>query len=346
MGGARRRDGGFPWRWVLALVGVFAVGMGVGRVLRPAYVVRVLPVATRAAGAEKTVGGGSFVLATYNVHNFFDAYDNPYTADETTAPKTKGELKTLAAAIRQVDADVLILQEVEAGGALKAFVSEQLGDAGYKYVVDETTEDPRGITVAALSRWPVRRIVSHRLCELTPGGGGAGGAGAAGMAGSGGLVEGNRFARDLLRVDVEVRPGYVVTVYGVHLKSKQASAGDEGSAKWRLAEAVRAREIMQEEAGREGLVRFAFLGDCNDTIDSPAVQTVLGTTMPGMVDVLGAVPAGERVTFVSGGFREGIDHILLSPGLAARMAAGEIVRGGAVEKASDHRPVRVRIGLP
>ena len=233
---------------------------------------------------------------------------------------------------------------------------------GYRYVVDEPTEDVRGISLGVLSRLPVVRIVSHRLVELEEGGTSRGDAGVTGENGrqdagvtgavgrqDAGVTEegGNRFARDLLRVDVEVRKGYVVSVYGVHLKSK---LGDDEKTvnKWRLAEAKKARAIIREEMTRELQGQFVVLGDCNDVVGSPVVKTLeeAGDLGDGaqLVDVLAALPAGERVTFESGRMKDAVDFLWVSPGLAGRVeGAGEILRGGAFEKASDHRPVRVRL---
>ena len=206
----------------------------------------------------------TLTLATYNVRKFFDTYDNPYTADEKTRPKSPAELAELARAIRALDADVLILQEVEAGGVLKNFVEHQLSDLRYTAVVDSTTEDPRGITVAALSRVPVLRIVSHRLAPLEGG---------------------RRFARDLLRLDLEAAPGHGLSVYGMHLKSQRdgTDGNDKDSAHWRLAETTRARELIREEmsAGQNlAAARFVVLGDANDSVDSPPVRMLISATEP------------------------------------------------------------------
>lgn len=271
----------------------------------------------------------TLTLATYNVRNFFDQYDNPYTADELTPPKKPEELAHLARAIRALDADVLVLQEVEAGGVIKTFARDYLPEMRYRFVVDSSTEDPRGITIVALSRLPVLRIVSHRLAPL---------------------AGGHRLARDLLRLDIQARPGHVLYVYAVHFKSKRTDPDgrDHQSQRWRRAEAAAARDFIREELGpNPAYARFAILGDCNDTIDAEPVQTLRATTAPRMIDALGHLPPPQRITF-HGETSEGIDHILLSPQLAAEVVPGsaEILTGGSFEKASDHRPVRVKLRVP
>lgn len=315
--------------YALLVVGVLLMGAGAALLAtRPGAAA--LPAGgglVRAEGPAKVAAMTPFTLATYNVHNLFDRFDNPYTADESTDPKSAAQLKALAAAIRAVNADVLVLQEVEHGGALRAFVSEHLADVGYTAVVDSPTDDPRGICVAALSRLPVVRVVSHRTVPLRP---------------EGPAVPENRFARDLLRVDVAAGET-VVAVFGLHLKSKLDAPGDPQGANWRLAEATRARMIIQEMVRREGVTHFAVVGDLNDTPESQAVGMLMNTTSPGLVDVLAGIPAEKRITFSNSRFQQGIDFILLSPSLAKHMRAesGMILSDRLFEGTSDHRPVRV-----
>jgi endonuclease/exonuclease/phosphatase family metal-dependent hydrolase len=273
----------------------------------------------------------TITVASYNVKNFFDEFDNPYTADEGTGKKPEAEVKALTETIKAVNADVLILQEVEAGGVLKKYAADSLAEMKYNYVVDTTTEDSRGITVAALSRFPVLRVTSHRLALLDekelP-------------------TAENRFARDLLRIDVETKPGYVISVYGVHLKSKRTDPDgkDPQSNKKRLAEGKKIREILKAE--QPAGARFIFVGDCNDLIDTPPLKEIRAATEPAMTDALEKIPADKRITFKNDRYKEAIDQILLSPTLSADMAGAEILDGEGFAKASDHRPVRVTLRVP
>ena len=145
-----------------------------------------------------------------------------------------------------------------------------------------------------------------------------------------------------------MRPGFVVTVYGVHLKSKRSEvdANDANSAKRRLAEAAGIRAMIAEEMPPGS--RFIFVGDCNDEIGSPAVQMIVRASDPPLVDGLAGIPAQERVTFHGGSYREAIDQVLLSPRLAEErvLDGAKIFSGEEFEKASDHYPVRVTLHVP
>lgn len=272
----------------------------------------------------------SFAIAAYNVRNLFDRYDNPYTKDESTKPKPERELTALASAIRKVNADVMILEEIEAGGALTAFAREHLTD--YPYIIENPTTDPRGASIGVISKIPIMQIVSHRLMPLDP---------------AGPNIATNHFARDLLRIDLEPHPGLKLSLYGVHLKSKRDTEGDPKSAKWRLAEAKKIAEILKDDYA-SGIKNFAILGDFNDTADSPAltaITTALGE--PKLTDAHAHIPADQRITFENSRFREAIDFILISPDLARKILpqSGTIYQGDPFTIASDHRPIKVIIDL-
>lgn len=303
---------------LLAILAGVAVGWRLGRRhAHDADVWRALPPAAASRG-------GTWTLATYNIRNFFDRFDNPYSQDETAKPKSGEECDALVTAIETLDADVVLLQEVEAGGFLRQFAQRRLPH--YPYVAEEPTEDPRGITLGAISRLPILRIISHRLLELEP---------------SQGRSVDNRFARDLLRLDIAVRPDYVVSVYGLHLKSKRTDLGDAD--RRRLAEAQAAQRVIRQEMIAELQGRFVVAGDFNDTPDSPVAKTIAATSRPPLTDALMGT-MGERVTFENAQHREGIDFIWLSPALSGALTApAEILRGGAFDKASDHRPVKVKL---
>jgi len=275
------------------------------------------------------------VLATYNVENLFDSFDNPYTADESTRPKPAEERAALAAMIKSLNADILIMQEIEAGGALKGFNENELRDAGFTYLVDAPTDDPRGISVGALTRLPVTKIVSHRYAPLdNP------------HPSAATQPAQQRFSRDLFRIDIPLNGKDTLVVYGLHLKSKRDAVGDPKGAAWRLAEARKAAAIVREQMAREGFKYVAIVGDFNDTPDAPPIAALRTATTPPMLDTLEKTT--PRITFRNPRFQESIDYILLSPA-AAKLWDGQpavIVENDLAAKASDHRPVKITLRVP
>src|SRR5690606_40985880 len=69
---------------------------------------------------------------------------------------------SIARALRELQADVVVLQEVE-----NEQVTAELAAASgtYPHHVTSRGNDPRGIDIAVLSRWPIVAVRSHRSEE-------------------------------------------------------------------------------------------------------------------------------------------------------------------------------------
>lgn len=255
------------------------------------------------------------VVATWNLENLYDVYDDPWSEDEITAPAYTSEAKKerLAAVIRKLDADVLCLQEVENRGVLQQFVDQYLGGLGYT-VVQFEGNDARGIDVALLSRLPVDGVTSYRHLRFPDGQGAL-----------------QHFQRDLLRV--RIGAPLSADVYVVHLKSQH---GGDPADVLRAAEAAAAAQILAAEVRRDPSYRALIAGDFNDTPDSPTLKPFLEL---GWSD---ACAGSTAVTYNREPFRSRIDFVLLSPALAHEKPAAEVLDQVGAESASDHNPVRVR----
>lgn len=69
-------------------------------------------------------------------------------------------------AIRELEADVLALQEVESVDTLKHFRAGALGGRkAYPYVAGIDGNDPRLIDVAVLSKLPITHVRFHSICS-------------------------------------------------------------------------------------------------------------------------------------------------------------------------------------
>jgi len=114
--------------------------------------------------------------------------------------------RLLARRIKEIDADVLALQEVENIEALSEFVDEERLD-DYRHLVLVEGNDERLIDVAVMSKLPIGAVTSwrHRTYKNRP-------------------RERPIFSRDLLEVEIldERRKRVVVTLFNNHLKSKLA----------------------------------------------------------------------------------------------------------------------------
>ncbi len=108
--------------------------------------------------APKPRTPGAIRLATYNMLNFFDPFDDPTLQgehDDAGMVTEERRCKVLAQTIRAVDADILALQEVESLEALTWFRDNYLKDMGYKYIASYDVGYYRGIECSVMSRFPI-----------------------------------------------------------------------------------------------------------------------------------------------------------------------------------------------
>lgn len=184
------------------------------------------------------------------------------------------EKKVTARGIKEANADIICLQEVESVEVLERFNSRYLPREGYRHRLVVDSHDPRYIDVGILSRYPISYINTHR-------------------------DERNAknttwlFSRDCLEVDFEI-DGKGLSLYINHFKSMME--GRDQTRPRREEQANRVAAIVDQwwKPGRyEG--NFVVLGDLNDY---PGSGTALGVLLdhPGLENVVDPLPDDERWT--------------------------------------------------
>lgn len=287
---------------------------------------------TAAASAQNTV---RFKLAAHNVENFFDVYDDPYTLDEAMRIKSRKAIDELGAVWKKMDADFIGVEELENEGILARFRGWHFAGAGYDYLWCNQLRGTRGINVGFMSRIPTDEIRVRKFQRLTlPG------------------DEGKwMFARDLVSVDLKPASDVSIEVFILHLKSKRDSEGDAKSARWRLAEATRLRQIVDQRLAANPQAMIAIIGDFNDTPESDTIKTLLapsgaGAAKPALIDAHAGLPV-ETITYLKNPYKSRIDYIMLSPALAKCAVKGTAAVAGAdAPTGSDHAPVVVELEIP
>ncbi|MEU6666015.1 endonuclease/exonuclease/phosphatase family protein [Streptomyces sp. NPDC046727] len=303
-------------------------------------------------------------LATFNVENLFarwrfkDGID-PATAnsrgwivDQTQFEELGMDDKAITgAAVRELGADLLCLQEVENVDTLKHFRAQALGGrTQYPYVAGVDGNDPRLIDVAVLSKWPITRIRSyqHLMDPVSP--------------------TAPLFSRDCLEVDIEVEVGQgrktPVTLFVNHFKSMLGGRAETREKRER--QAAKVMDIVTDRFGHAspGDRPFVVLGDLNDYLDpggggDSGIEQVVNWDQ--VENVVARLPEDDQWTHYwdDGDEYRQLDYLLPSTSLAqaAPHALPEIFRKGvplrAVKytgprfpgvgqdkpKASDHCPV-------
>lgn len=295
----------------------------------------------------------TFRVATFNVENLFARYrfkqnEEVYVDDGFTINQmafdiyNEAEKRVTAQAIKEVNADIMCLQEVESLPVLDRLKSRFLAKSGYDHRILVDCFDPRHIDVAVLSRFPVTGIRTYRHLRSTK-------------------TSASLFSRDCLEVDFDIK-GKPFSVYVNHFKSM--IGGRKETRERRLEQVKKVREIIENRWGKSLDGSFAVLGDFNDYVDA---QTSLSDLLDHkhLVNVVERLPKKEQWTHFYAGKKEyrQLDYVLLPKALDgnAGKPTPDIMRKGLPHRAeayagprfddvgdndpksSDHCPVAVDI---
>ena len=268
-----------------------------------------------AEAPEKTPG--SFRLTTYNIENLFDDIDDPTLSgrdEDIDDTKPHHQMMAVAQAIREVNADVLCVQEIESREALDMFISKYIPDMGYDHVVSLDAGNSRGIENAVLSRFPLSNPqlwIGKELGGVHPDNYGPNAKNF--LAG-----EPIAFRRSPLKVDVEIPINdeagstWTLTLFVVHHKSGRYSGY------WREAEARTilnlANEVENEHPGRA----IVILGDFNAQPSDESVQIYLSNELH---DVFSDAKQGEKGSISHESGRR-IDLLLMNTAAREQLITG------------------------
>lgn len=267
-------------------------------------------------------GPEDIVVATFNVHLFFDtvcdsgqcgggAFEDVYSPAEFTYRADQ-----LAEAIADLQADVVLLQEVESQACLDALLARlpdyptaYLGETGFTASID----------TAIVSRLPFIEIRSHGAVPIPLPGGGT-----------------THFARDFLEAHFDA-DGRRLIAFVAHFKSK-----NDDDPERRLAEANAARALVDLSAADYPDALVLMGGDLNDVPGSPPLQAL---EEGGGIHRVAAELGDDDWTYVYQGDTRAIDHLYLSTlGSGGSFVAGtaRVLRGDGTDGwgGSDHAALR------
>jgi endonuclease/exonuclease/phosphatase (EEP) superfamily protein YafD len=263
----------------------------------------------------------SLRIAAFNVHRLFDTtcdsgacggsnYEALPTPDAFST-----QVSRLTSAISRLEADVVLLGEVETQASLDALTTRL---PRFPHSVLGETYTPASVDVAVLSAHPILLTRGHREQQVLT------------------RPDGSttRFSRELLEVHLDT-PGTRTIVFSAHFRSKVDD--DPGR---RLAEAQVARDIVSGVAREWPGALVVLGGDLNDV---PGSEPLVALEKDGaLVRVAGDRPDSETWTYSYYGQLQAIDHLYLAAGGGTYVpgsfkAARESSRGGL--GGSDHAAV-------
>ncbi len=209
-------------------------------------------------------------IASYNVENLFDLVEsgNEYNLYKPLyngwdLPSYQQKLRNCASVISHVNADIIMLQEIESERALKDLLhSRKLKKCRYKTALFGGRDDtPTTTAVALLSRYPLLSFKKHPI-QLSEG----------------------KWSRPILEATLLI-DSCEITLFGVHFPSKRAKESS------RVTAASQLRSILDT---LDSQTEFLILGDFNSDHDE-AVNLLTGNMddtkgVTGINHVLGTVP--------------------------------------------------------
>lgn len=218
-----------------------------------------------------------------------------------------------ARVIQAMNADVLCLVEIEDRHALDRFNQQTLNRFGASYdhnlLIDGN--DPRGIDIGLLCRFPILSVRSHIDDAI----------------GTGSQTT-KVFSRDCPEFEIVLPDGRTLWLLGNHFKSQGYGSQKSSDAK-RTWQAARVRDLLRRFDLTRDFVVVA--GDLNDSPDSAPLRSLLST--PFLVDVLTS-PRHSGPTWTYHDGRQQIDYLLVSQPLFQRLTAVGIERRGLFHKTS------------
>ena len=183
-------------------------------------------------------------VATFNVRKFFDTNCDtrncgPGSLKPCPQTRIRAKAQQIANGIRILEADILLLQEIETQTCLDTLL-EALSDQGYTTAVLGETGGSASLDVAVVSKVPVVGRRSYQDVQIPLPNGGS-----------------TTFSRDLLEVHLDYGDSRVI-VFNAHFKAKTRDDPDR-----RLAEATAARDIVTAVAEEEPNALVVLGGDLN-----------------------------------------------------------------------------------
>lgn len=262
-------------------------------------------------------------IANLNCHNLYnDVIDSPETmagAEAESTPITsvyQAHLKAVAQELVKLGGDVVMLQEVENLAVLGDLQRrpELGGKYGYSSLI--TGNDPRGIDIAVLSKYPLR-VVSHKGEKIY----------------APGSTYYYYYARDVVETHVTTPAGEFVAL-GIHYRS-QISSNSVDDDKKRLAEANGTRQIADKLMADSPSLPIVVLGDFNSTPDSPPGMLIKGAS-PAFTDVSADTPVADRWSITYSGKKLLYDTQWVNPVMWGRYVKGSAAFVRSSPTASDH----------
>ncbi|MFO7798436.1 MAG: endonuclease/exonuclease/phosphatase family protein [Rhodohalobacter sp.] len=273
-------------------------------------------------------------VVTWNIEHFVDEYDSPYIDNdrENNPPEDMDERRELfAEAIKKMDADIIVLQEVESAAYMQVFAEQHFPDLNYRYFSSRESNDWY-MNVVVMSRIPLGMLYSYANPDSY----------IVDIMDDDGRVQRQNFTNNrMLSVDVLVNPEYSFLLTGLHLKAGRGERNEN----WRIGQIDLLRDHFEYLKSVHPDMRFLIAGDLNILPGDREFLHLLGDDdSPIFIDPLSSV---DSFTHTSDNPVRQLDHLLPNQKMME-----DLVQGSAevlfpfdpdtMRIISDHLPVIAR----
>lgn len=327
------------------------------------------------AGVQPVSQG--FTVASFNLSNLFDGFDDPLTDDSVLpAAELQRRLQKRALTIHEIlaEPDILILQEAENIVLLQALVNRPEIEANYG-IVWENGPDPRGLDIAVMYRQDRVSLIGYQVWQgctglidgLGPDGNGDVESPANDLTcdlNGDGDLDGNRlFSRPPLVVKLRVVNGNSqvtgnlqtidLTVIANHWKSRIEDTKEiQYTLMRREQQAQFVASLVESEYRRAESDYIIVAGDLNDVPISESIN-ILKTI--GLRDMTQDIERSGRYSMIYRGVSQVLDYVLELPSIQHGAAQVKMLHinadfpavfetvDGTVYRSSDHDPIWVNI---
>ena len=273
-------------------------------------------------------------VATWNLEHFVDEYDDPYIDHEReNSPDSSmaERRKILAVAIEELDADVVVFQEVESAAFVEVWAEEQIEEMGYRLFTGRESNDWY-MNVVIMSRLPLGMLYSYANVS-TP---------ILGETDEDGNAAQQYFTNNrLVSVDVLVNPDYSFTLTSVHLKAGRGER-NEG---WRIGQVELLRSHYDQILSSNPSANILFTGDLNMQPGDREYTRLLGEETN--VRFVDPMADHESLTHPSDDPTRQLDYVLPNEHMMERLVPGSAEVAVPMDRESmrlisDHLPVIAR----
>jgi endonuclease/exonuclease/phosphatase family metal-dependent hydrolase len=270
-------------------------------------------------------------VLSWNIEHFVDDFDDPYVDHprENEPEESLSERRQLLAdALKEIDADIVVFQEVESAAFVSALAGEFFEELGYELFTSKES-NTWYMNVVVMSRIPLGMLHSYANIHTF-------------RREVDGETELQNFTNNrMLSVEVHVHPEYHFLLTGVHLK---AGRSDEDR-RWRMGQIDVLHDHYAQRMMANPDARILLTGDLNIISGDPEYDYLLSEEhVAQFVDPLGDV---DSFTHTADNPERQLDYVLPNAVMAEDLVPGskEILMPydpETMRQISDHLPVIAR----